>query len=232
MRQLTLISLTVCAVSCSAQTTLTDEQQFQEMVMRRQDILKRGDSLLDRFPEDRQAVAAMEKLDVELAKTTIQLQQFVRRYPTSKYADDAAFLLAVTTGLDSRGGGVTAMTAFLQRFPQASLEEWTKTHLTDVAARELGALQSARLRLITELGAMKRYRECIEASKQFIEAFDRRQLSSRTAERQLGLGYFLLRESYAMLGDRERTMEVEKEMLATLPHGQDVLNQITGKRIP
>ena len=166
-----------------------------------------------------------QKIRTPVARSIIKLNNFVSNYPANKYADDAVYILT-TFSIGNSENHIKAVSSFLEKYPDAILEEWTLNNLgimINPFAKEIGAVNAARFALVEDLYDSKQYEASAKEAQQLLGNFDIKKLSVKGSRTQSMVYYYLLQNAEA-LNNNEQARKVCQEAIKKIqdPKGREV----------
>jgi len=163
----------------------------------------------------------LQQRQSELNMLITRLRQFTIDYPTSVYADDAAYILtSFWKGEPERY--IQESRLFLEKYPKAALEPFTLDNLQtlDPSIKEIGVIDTVKMDISQTLYDLKRYEESAKEAKAVIDDLSLKALSTH-GYRILSLNYYYLMKDYEAQADSEQVKKVCTEAIEKIPNAKD-----------
>ena len=149
------------------------------------------------------------------------LSNFLKEFPNSVYADDAAFLLAQIGPVNMK---LTHLDVLINRYPEGRLEKWSIENLSSLlpistpqAPERLGLLTLARFERAHTLSGQHQYEDSNRGMWEFINQFTHLEEQDLKEIPQVAFAYMTLERNYIALKDNKGLERVYRDATTRLP---------------
>lgn len=191
-----------------------DEEEFKNIATEFNAIMKSFDLEAKDYQKEAQKLQSRTEILIN------NLKSFILKYPNSKYVDDTDYILTLFwQGQPEKY--IQELKLFLEKYPGASLEEWTLTNLETMSfEKEISVINIIKFNLIQAFYNLRKFGESATEARQFIDSLDNERLTEK-GQRIIPLVYFYLMKDYEALGNTEEVKEVCKEAIERIQNPKD-----------